>query len=206
MKILMINGSPHERGCTHRALTEVADALAAQGIGSDIVYLGRGPVAGCIACGYCAEHGVCVRNDIVNDVAATLDDYAGLIVGSPVYYSGPSGQICSFMDRLCYSAGAKLSGKLAASVVSCRRGGATATFMRLNQYFLMLNMIVVGSQYWNQVHGSNPEQVEEDLEGLQTMRTLAANIAWLARSIEAGSLAGVPKPTYEPKIFTNYIR
>ena len=206
MKILMINGSPHEFGCTHRALTELSQALAAESIESDIVYLGTKPIGGCMACGYCRDHGVCVRKDIVNDVIATLDDYDGIVVGSPVYYSGPSGQICSFMDRLCYAGSAKLTGKLAASVVSCRRGGASAAFVRLNQYFLMLNMIVVGSQYWNQVHGNEPAQVEEDIEGLQTMRTLGANIAWLAHSIEAGRAAGVAAPTYEPKTFTNFIR
>lgn len=206
MKVLMINGSPHQFGCTYTALNEVKNTLAAQDIDADVVYLGTKPLGGCMACGYCRDHGECVRRDLVNEVAATLDDYDALIVGSPVYYSGASGQICSFLDRLFYSASAKLTGKPAAAVVSCRRGGTTATFERLNQYFLINSMIVVGSQYWNQVHGNSPDQVQEDEEGLQTMRTLGINMAWVLRSIEAGRNAGVAAPVYEPKVFTNFVR
>ena len=146
-------------------------------------------------------------NDIVNDVAARLDEFCGMVIGSPVYYGGSTGKIRSFLDRLFYSAPKeKIAGKLAASVVSCRRGGASETFAQLNMYYLMLNMIVVGSQYWNQVHGFTPEDVKKDEEGLQTMRTLAKNIAWLAKCIESGDKSGIPRPSYEPFTPTHFIR
>ena len=129
-----------------------------------------------------------------------------LIVGSPVYYAAPSAQVCAFLDRFFYAGGRRMAGKIAASVVSCRRGGATAAFDCLNKYFLMSNMIVVGSQYWNQIHGNSAEQARADLEGMQTMRTLGENAAWILRSVEAGRKAGVPAPVYEPRVATNFIR
>lgn len=205
MKVLLINGSPNEKGCTYTALAEVGKTLQKHGIDTEILYLGKKPVAGCIACGKCHETGKCVFQDAVNEVAAKLDEYDGIIVGSPVYYAGPSGQLTAFLDRLFYPNEAKMAGKLAAAVVSCRRGGASAAFDRLNKYFLISNMHVVGSQYWNQVHGFTPEDVRKDKEGLQTMRTLGENMAWMLKCIEAGRKAGVPFPVYEPRMRTHFI-
>lgn len=206
MKVLLVNGSPNEFGCTFTALTEVSDTLKAEGIETELLYLGKQPVANCIACNKCAQIGKCIFNDKVNEVFSKLDSIDGIIVGSPVYYAAPSSQVCAFLDRLFYIGGKKMAGKIAASVVSCRRGGASAAFDRLNKYFLISNMTVVGSQYWNQVHGNSAEEVKKDAEGLQTMRTLAKNAAWLLKSIEAGRKAGVRPPEYEKKIATNFIR
>lgn len=205
-KILLINGSPHEHGCTYTALKEIADTLAAGGVDSEFVYLGTKPVAGCIACGSCAGTGRCAFGDQVNEVLEKLDEYDGIVTGSPVYYAGPSGQICAFLDRLFYASGGRMAGKLAAAVVSCRRGGASAAFDRLNKYFTISNMNVVSSQYWNQVHGKVPEDVRKDKEGLQTMRTLARDIIWNLKNMEAGRAAGVEPPEYEAKEYTNFIR
>ncbi len=206
MKVLMINGSPNEKGCTYTALSEIANTLKEEGVESEIVWLGKQPVAGCIACGHCREQGGCVFKDKVNEVLARLDEIDALIVGSPVYYAGPSGQITAFLDRLFYVGGRRMAGKPGAAVVSCRRGGASAAFDRLNKYFMMNRMPVVSSQYWNQVHGNTPEEVKEDGEGLQTMRTLARETAWLLKNIEAGKNAGVKRPVDEPRIRTNFIR
>ena len=206
MKVLLINGSPRENGCTYTALREVADTLEKNGIETEILQLGKKPVQGCLVCGLCRKAGICAIDDTVNDIIDELDEIDGIIVGSPVYYAGVSGQITSLLDRLFYAASGKLRGKPAASVVSCRRGGASAAFEIINKYFMMTNMPIVTSQYWNQVHGNTPEEVKKDLEGLQTMRTLAENMTWLLRSIEAGKKAGVPAPTYEPVIRTNFIR
>ena len=206
MKVLLINGSPNERGCTYTALAEAQKVFEKNGIETEIVYLGKKPIAGCVACGICRKAGYCVYDDTVNEVIDQLDDIDGLIVGSPVYYAGVSGQITSFLDRLFFAASAKMKGKPAASIVSCRRGGASAAFEIINKYFMMTNMPVVTSQYWNQVHGNTPEEVLQDEEGLQTIRVLAQNMIWLMRSIEAGKAAGVEYPEYEPKIRTNFIR
>lgn len=204
-KVLLINGSPNEYGCTYTALSEVAGALNRRGIETEIFQLGKKPVAGCMACGGCYQTGKCVIDDPVNQAAERLKDCDGIVVGSPVYYSGPSGQICAFLDRLFYSRSEVLQKKPGAAVVSCRRGGASAAFDRLNKYFTINNMPVVSSQYWNQVHGFTPEDVRRDLEGLQTMRTLGENMAWLIRCIEAGRAAGVPEPAYEKRVATNFI-
>lgn len=205
MKVLLINGSPHEHGCTDTALREVAGKLSEHGIETEFLYLGLKPMAGCIACGKCYESGRCAFNDQVNEVGGKLDEYDGIVVGSPVYYAGPSGQLCAFLDRLFYSSGDRMHGKFGAAVVSCRRGGASSAFDRLNKYFSISNMSVVPSQYWNQVHGFTPEDVRKDLEGMQTMRTLGENMAWLLKSVEAGRKAGVPKQQYEPRVATNFI-
>ena len=204
-KALLINGSPHECGCTYTALKELADTLNANGVETEIFWIGKKPVAGCVACRKCAETGECVFQDQTNELGARLDEFDAIVVGSPVYYGGPTGQICAFMDRLFYPRARKMAGKLAASVVSCRRGGASAAFDRLNKYFTISNMIVVGSQYWNQVHGYTPGDVRKDEEGLQTMRTLGQNMAWLLRCIEAGRNAGITKPVYEDRIATHFI-
>ncbi len=206
MKVLCINGSPNEHGCTDAALREVESTLHRHGIETERVYLGKKPVPGCIGCRKCKETGRCIQNDWVNQLLARLDEFDVLVVGSPVYYAGPSGQATAFLDRLFYAAGGRMAGKLGAAVVSCRRGGASAAFDRLNKYFTISNMPVVPSQYWNQVHGNTPEEVAQDEEGLQTMRTLGENLAWLLRSIEAGRAAGVPAPQYETPIRTNFIR
>lgn len=206
MKVLLINGSPNEHGCTCTALREVEGVLVKHGIETELLYLGKKPVAGCIACGHCFKTGKCVWNDAVNEVIGRLDTLDALVVGSPVYYAGPSGQLTAFLDRLFFAAKGRMAKKLGAAVVSCRRGGATAAFDRLNKYFTITNMPVVSSQYWNHVHGSNPEDVRQDGEGLQTMRTLGENMAWLLRCIEAGRKAEVPEPHYEDWIRTNFVR
>ncbi len=205
-KILLINGSPHEFGCTYTALHEVAETLEKNGVETEMIYLGKKPMAGCIACGHCFETHRCAFKDQVNEVADKLDEYDGIVIGSPVYYAGPAGQLCAFLDRLFYSTSGRMAGKLAASVVSCRRGGASAAFDRLNKYFEISNMHTVGSQYWNQVHGFTPEDVRKDEEGLQTMRTLAQNMIWLLESIDAGKKAGIEKPFYEELIRTHFIQ
>ena len=206
MKILLINGSPNEFGCTYTALAEAQMVFEKNGIETEMIYLGKKPVAGCIACGFCRKAGLCAFDDKVNDIIDELDEIDGIIVGSPVYYAGVSGQITSFLDRLFFAAGGKMKGKPAATVVSCRRGGASAAFEIINKYFMMNNMPVVTSQYWNQVHGNTPEEVKQDEEGLQTVRVLAQNMIWLLRCIEAGKNAGVEYPEYEPKRRTNFIR
>lgn len=206
MKVLLVNGSPRQHGCTYTALREAADALEARNIQTEILWVGNKSVPGCIACGACRTSGSCIYDDLVNQVSRKLPEIDGLIFGTPVYYGGPSGQILSFMNRLFYSSSKNLSGKPAAAVVSCRRGGASAAFQQMHMHFMMTNMPIVTSQYWNQVHGNTPEEVKQDLEGLQTMRTLAENMTFLLRSIEAGRKAGVPTPSYEPKQMTNFIR
>ncbi|NBJ81334.1 flavodoxin family protein [bacterium 1XD42-94] len=205
-KVLLINGSPHEHGCTFTALSEVADTLSKNGVETEMLYLGQKPVAGCIACRCCYQTGKCVFDDKVNEINRRIDEFDAVIVGSPVYYAGPAGQLCAFLDRLFYSSRGRMAGKLAAAVVSCRRGGATATFDRLNKYFTISNMYVVGSQYWNQVHGNTPEEVKQDAEGLQTMRTLGQNMAWMLENRAAGMRSGVKAPEYEAKVNTNFIR
>ena len=206
MKVLLINGSPREEGCTYTALLEISKTLNSLDIETEIIYLGTEPIAGCKGCGACAKLGKCVFNDKVNEVLPLLDNADGFIFGSPVHYASASGQITSFLDRLFYVGSAKLSGKPGAAIVSCRRGGASAAFDQLNKYFTISNMPIVSSQYWNQVHGSTPSDVLKDEEGMQTMRTLAQNMAWLLKCIDAGKKSGIDKPTYEPKIRTSFIR
>jgi len=202
-KVLLINGSPHPHGCTDTALREVASALEKEGVSWDIHWIGTKPVAGCIACQKCGETGRCIFDDQVNRILDHLDDYGALVVGSPVYYAGPAGQLCALLDRLFYCGSDRMAGKFGAAVVSCRRGGASAAFDRLNKYFTICNMPVVSSQYWNQVHGFTPDDVRKDSEGLQTMRTLGQNLAWLLKCRENSS---VPLPEYEAVTFTNFIR
>ena len=208
MKVLLVNGSPHEHGCTYTALKEVADTLNAENVETEILWLGNTPINDCKGCGYCKTKGRCVTgDDIVNDVGSTLEQYDGFVFGSPVYYSGPDARLCAFMDRLFYAFGGKLQYKPFASVVSCRRSGSTSSFERLNQFALILNMPVVPSQYWNAVHGNRPEEVMQDLEGLQTMRTLGRNMAWMLRCFEAGKKNGIEPPAgAEEHIFTNFVR
>ena len=182
MKVLLLNGSPHEKGCTYRALTEVAGALTKEGIETEIVHIGNQAVHGCIGCGKCAATGRCVfKGDPVNAFLDKMEHADGLIVGSPVYYASANGSLYSFLDRLFYA------------------GSCFA-------YFTISQMPVVSSQYWNMVHGNSPEDVEQDLEGLQIMRTLGKNMAWMLRCIEAGKAAGITTPEAEQKLKTNFIR
>ena len=201
MKVLMLNGSPHENGCVFTALSEVAGELEKYGIQSEIFQLGKKPVMGCISCGACFKTGKCFYGDDgVNECAEKLREADAFIVGSPVYYAGPNGALCAFLDRLFYGKSKNYAGKPAACVVNCRRGGASAAFDRLNKYFTIANMPVIPSQYWNSTHGRAPEQVRRDLEGMQTMRTLAKNTAWMLQS-----LSGKPHPEYDKQIYTDFI-
>lgn len=206
MKVLLLNGSPRANGCTYTALCEIQTRLESQGIEAELFQIGTQPVAGCIACGKCKETAKCVFDDRCNDLIARMKEADGLIVGSPVYYAGASGQVNALLDRAFYAGGRYMDGKPAAAVVSCRRGGASAAFDRLNKYFSISNMPIVTSNYWNQVHGNTPEEVMRDEEGLQTLRVLADNMAWLLKCIEAGRNAGINLPERESKIRTNFIR
>ncbi|MBR5319700.1 MAG: flavodoxin family protein [Peptococcaceae bacterium] len=206
MKILVVNGSPHANGCTYTALCEVAAALEAEGIETEIFQVGTKPVSGCLGCGACIKTGKCVIDDVVNEFVEKAKEADGFVFGSPVHYAGASGAITSFMDRAFYGKGSIYANKPAAAIVSCRRGGATAAFEQLNKYFTISNMPIVSSQYWNMVHGNTPDQVRQDLEGMQTMRTLGKNMAWLLKCIQAGKEAGIEPPAREPKVATNFIR
>jgi len=188
MKVLLINGSPHKQGNTFLALSEAAKTLAANEIETEIVQIGVKPVRGCIACGQCKqkELGRCVfDDDICNRISEKLDDADALIVGSPVYYGQPNGAVLSLIQRMFFSAGEKVQNKPAAAVCVCRRGGATAAFQTMNMPFQMMNMPVVTSQYWNIVYGREEGQAALDTEGMQTMRTMANNMAWLLKKIHA---------------------
>lgn len=203
MKVLLLNGSPHVNGCTACALKEVEKTLNSCGIETETIQVGIANIRGCLACKYCREHKKCVCDDLVNEVAVKFEQADGIVVGSPVYYSSPNGNILSFMDRLFYSTSFDKTMKVGASVVSCRRGGNTATFDVLNKYFSISSMPVVSSTYWNQVHGSNAEDVEKDLEGLQTMRNLGKNMAFLLNGIQLmKEKEGIP--VQERGAFTNF--
>lgn len=206
MKVLLVNGSPHAQGCTYTALCEVAAALEKQGIETEIFQVGTKPISGCLGCGGCSKTGKCVIDDVVNVFVDKAKEADGFVFGSPVHYANASGALTSFLDRAFYGKGAVYADKPAAAVMSCRRGGATATLDQLNKYFTISNMPIVSSQYWNMVHGNTPEQVRQDLEGMQTMRTLGTNMAWLLKCIEAGKAAGIAKPEREAKVATNFIR
>ena len=193
-KVLLLNGSPHEHGCTARALEEVIKVLNEEGIETELIHIGKDNVPGCKACGFCARNGKCVYDDLVNEVAPKFEAADGLIIGSPIYYASPNGTALSFMDRLFYSANFSKRMKVGAAVVSARRGGNTATFDALNKYFGISGMPIAPSTYWNQVHGFTAEDVEKDLEGLQTMRNLGRNMAFLIRAIAAEKEKnGMPK-------------
>lgn len=210
MKVLLVNGSPHENGCTYTALTEVAKTLNEEGIDTEIFWIDKKPLAGCIACKTCAKTGRCVFDDRVNDFLDIAKDADGFIFGSPVHYAAASGAITSFMDRVFYadlqSGKQSFYLKPAAAVISARRAGTTATFDQLNKYFTISEMPIISSCYWNMVHGAKPEDVEKDLEGLQTMRILARNMAFFLKCKETGLKTGVPFPMREERIFTNFIR
>lgn len=205
MKVLLINGSPHPEGCTARALKEVEKELHAAGVETEWVQAGVKDLRGCIACYYCYEHHKCVFNDLVNETAPKFEEADGIIVGTPTYYAGPNGQLHAFLDRLFYSSVRAFDKtmKLGATVVSSRRGGSTSAFDDINKYFTISGMPVVSSTYWNEVHGNTPEEVEQDAEGLQTMRNLGRNYAFLLKAI-AAKKEEVPTP--EKGARTNFIR
>lgn len=194
-KVLLLNGSPRADGCTATALNEMVKIFEAEGIRTEIIQIGNRDIRGCIACGRCKSQGYCVFNDLVNEVASKLEEADGLVIGSPVYYSSPNGTLISFLDRLFYSSGRFCKHmKVGAAVVSCRRGGNTASFDVLNKYFTISGMPVASSTYWNQVHGFTAEDVKKDLEGLQTMRNLARNMTFMIRAIaDAKEKYGLPE-------------
>jgi len=207
MKVMLVNGSPHENGCTYTALNEMKKVFEENGIEAEIYWSGSKPVSGCIGCGACRKLGkCCIGSDTVNEFVEAARSADGFVFGSPVHYASAGGIITSFMDRAFYSGGSAFQGKPAAAVVSCRRGGATATFDQLNKYFTINSMPVVSSNYWNQVHGNRPEEVLMDEEGVQTVRILAKNMSWLLKCIELGKQNGVTFPEPEAKIKTNFIR
>ncbi len=206
MKVLLLNGSPNEKGCTYTALIEVAETLEQQGIETEIMQTGKALVRGCTACGSCYNgSGRCVFNDdCVNVFLEKMETADGLIIGSPVYFAAPNGALLALLDRAFY-AGKQFAYKPAAAVTSARRAGTTATLEVINKYFTLRHMPVVASQYWNMVHGSNPDQVRQDLEGMQIMRTLGRNMAWLLKCLEAGKKAGVSLPEREEPARTDFI-
>lgn len=206
MKVLLVNGGPHEKGCTYTALEELSKTLQKNGIETEIIWLGVNPIAGCIGCNACLKTGKCFRNDIVNEFIEKSKEADGFVFGTPVHFASSAGSLTSFMDRVFYGRGNLFKNKPACCVVSCRRGGATATFDQINKYFSICNMPIVTSQYWNQVHGTNPDEVRKDEEGMQTMRTLGNNMAWLLKCIDVAKKNGVEYPENEKAVKTNFIR
>lgn len=207
MKVLLLNGSPRVKGCTYTALKEVADEIEKCGIETDIIHIGVKPIIGCNGCGKCYDgSNKCVfTDDAVNDVLEKSKSYDGFIIGSPVYYASANGSVISFLDRMFY-AGKYFAYKPGAAVVSARRAGTTASLDQLNKYFTVSQMPLVSSQYWTMVHGTSPEEVTQDLEGMQTMRVLGRNMAWLLKSLEAGKKNGVSLPETEDRVRTNFIK
>lgn len=211
MKVLLVNGSPHEKGCTYTALTEVCKTLNEEGIDTEIFWIGIKPISGCIACKKCAELGKCVFNDTVNEFVEKAKEADGFIFGTPVHYAAASGAITSFMDRAFYSAGCSKQSdifryKPASTVVSARRAGTIATYDQINKYFGITEMPIISSRYWNMVHGAKPEDVLKDEEGMQAMRILGRNMAYYLKCIEAGKKAGIELPKREKTILTNFIQ
>ena len=202
-RILLLNGSPHANGCTATALKEMISVFEAEGIETELTQVGNKDVRGCVSCGFCYKNGKCAVNDIVNEIAPKFEAADGLIVGSPVYYGSPNATLIALMDRLFYSTSFSKQMKVGAAVVSCRRGGNTASFDVLNKYFTISGMLVASSTYWNQVHGFTAEDVKKDLEGLQTMRNLARNMAFMIRAIaDAKEKYGLPQ--VERGCFTSF--
>lgn len=205
MKVLLINGSPRPKGCTFTALSEVEKELHKEGIETEIIQVGNKNLRGCIACLKCKTTGECVFKDFVNEVSPKFAECDGIIIGTPVYYASANGTLVSFIDRLFYSSPTDKTMKVGAAVVSCRRGGSSATFDEINKYFTISGMPVASSQYWNSVHGNTPEEVKQDKEGMQIMRTLGKNMAFLMKSIQLGKEQfGLPE--VEERVHTNFIR
>lgn len=206
MKVLMLNGSAHQRGNTYDALEEIGKTLEQEGIEYEIFQMGGGPVRDCIGCGKCSEKGCIFEDDLVNEFVAKAKEADGFVFGTPVYYAHPSGRVQSFLDRVFYSSGRTFAFKPGAAVAVARRGGTSASFDVLNKYFGISQMPVAGSTYWNLVHGCVPGEAKQDAEGLQTMRNLARNLAWMLKCFEAGKKAGVELPKTERGQKTNFIR
>lgn len=207
MKVLLVNGSPHKNGSTNRALQEVEKTLQAAGVETEIFWIGNEPVGGCIGCGGCRKTGACVFGGVVAEFTGKAKEADGFVFGSPVHYAAASGNMTSFLDRVFYSADAgTFRFKPAAVVTAARRGGNSAAYEQLLKYPGISHMPIVSSQYWNMVHGANAQDVEQDLEGLQTMRALGRNMTWLLSCIEAGKDAGINPPAVEPFQRTNFIR
>ena len=210
MKVLLVNGSPHKQGCTYTALCAVADELFCCGVETEIFHIGNKPLIGCQACGTCAKNADCRcvfgDDDGVNAFVEKAKEADGFVFGSPVHYAAAGGSVTSFLNRAFYCGKSAFCYKPGAAVVSCRRGGSTAALDQLNKYMTISNMPLVSSAYWNMVHGNTPEEVKQDLEGMQTMRILGRNMAWLLKCIEAGRDAGISLPDAEKKIKTNFIR
>ena len=202
-KVLLLNGSPHPHGCTATALEEMVAVFRQEDVETEVVQVGSRNIRGCVSCGMCRDTGRCTFTDLVNEVAPEFEEADGLVIGSPVYYGSPNGTLLSFLDRLFYSTSFSKHMKVGAAVVSCRRGGNTASFDVLNKYFTISGMPVASSTYWNQVHGFTAEDVKKDLEGLQVMRNLARNMAFLMRAVrEAGEKYGLPE--VERGAFTSF--
>lgn len=207
MKVLLVNGGPHKDGCTNFALEEVAKVLNSENIETEIIWLGVKPIGGCIGCNQCLKtNNRCFMQDLVNEFLDKAESADGFVFGSPVHFAAVSGNISAFLDRVFYGRGKMFVGKVCSSVVSCRRGGASAAFDELNKYALMSNMFLVGSSYWNQIHGTNKEEAMQDLEGIQTMHNLGKNMAYMLKCIQAGKNEKVPRPEYEKAVKTNFIR
>ena len=207
MKVMLVNGSPHKDGCVNRALEEVARTLEENGVEAEIFWIGRQPVGGCVACGGCAKLGRCVHDDAVNEFAAKAADADGFVFGGAVHYAHAAGSLLGFMDRLFYSGfGKKHAHKPAAAVTSARRAGTTAALDDIQKFFTISQMPIVSSRYWNNIHGTNAAEAEQDTEGLLTMRILGRNMAWMLKCIEAGRAAGIEAPETETGSNTNFIR
>ena len=205
MKVILFNGSPKKNGCTYTALSEIEKELNKAGIDTEIFHAGAA-TKGCLGCGYCAKNGKCITDDCVNEAAKLVKEADGFVFASPVHYAAASGMMTSFLDRLFMTASNDMKHKPCAVATSCRRGGSTATLEQLIKYPEINQMPIVTSQYWNMVHGNTPEEVVQDEEGMQTMRIIGKNMAWILKCIEAGKNAGINKPELEAKLKTSYIR
>lgn len=210
MKVLLVNGSPHKEGCTYTALCKVSEALNDNGVDTDIFWIGNKPISGCIACKKCVESNQCVFKDAVNDFLSIAGDYDGFIFGTPVHWGGATGNMTSFMDRIFYTdlcgVGNRFRLKPAATVISARRAGTTATWDQVNKYFGLMQMPIITSRYWNMVHGTNPEEVKQDLEGMQVMQVLGNNMAFFINCKNIATKMGLKMPEVQKFTFTNFIR
>ena len=210
MQVLLVNGSPHQHGCTYTALCEAAEALQKNGVETDLFWIGNKPLSGCIACKSCVKNSLCVFQDTVNAFLEIAGMYDGFLFGTPVHWGAASGAMTSFLDRAFYAdlngGGNRFWLKPAAAVISARRAGTTATWDQINKYFALMQMPIISSRYWNIVHGTNPEEIKKDKEGMQTMRILGNNMAYFLKCRELAEKTGIPKPEQETITFTNFIR
>ncbi|MBE7055306.1 MAG: flavodoxin family protein [Ruminococcaceae bacterium] len=205
MKVILFNGSPKKNGCTYTALAEVEKELNNAGIDTLIFHAGEA-TKGCMGCKYCVKNGKCITDDCVNEAAKLLEDADGIVLGTPVHYAAASGMMTAFLDRLFYSAGDLLRLKPCAAVACCRRGGSSSTLDQLLKYPEIKEMPIVNAQYWTMLHGNTPDEIKQDLEGMQAMRTIGKNMAWILKCIDAGKKAGINIPDAEEKVRTNFIR